>query len=129
MTCGKLNFGWCILALLGVSLSAPLAFAQKPDEVKPEKEKPAAEQPTSQGAFSELCKSAQPKMVKVFGAGAGRVDGFATGIIVSDDGKILTTQGVFLDGREVRVVTSDGVSHNATILRRNRVSQLSLLRM
>jgi S1-C subfamily serine protease len=83
----------------------------------------------SVGFFQSLVAEANPKMVKVFGAGAGRVDGFATGIIVSDDGKILTTQGVFLDGRQVRVVTSDGVSHVASILKRNRVSQLALLKI
>lgn len=84
---------------------------------------------TEPGFFQTLAADAQPKMVKVFGAGAGRVDSFATGIIVSDDGKIITTQGVFLDGREVRVVTSDGVAHPATILRRNRVSQMALLQI
>lgn len=81
------------------------------------------------GFFQTLAAEAQTKMVKVFGAGAGRVDSFATGIIVSEDGKIITTQGVFLDGREVRVVTSDGVSHPATILRRNRISQMALLQI
>ncbi len=119
MACWKLKFRWQILAAILVSLVALPAFGQTDP----------ADKPTSQGVFGELCQSAQAKMVKVFGAGAGRVDGFATGIIVSDDGKILTTQGVFLDGREVRVVTSDGVSHSATILKRNRVSQLSLLRI
>lgn len=92
-------------------------------------QEPAATDSSSVGVFRKLCEAAQPKLVKVFGAGAGRVDSFATGVIVSEDGKILTTQGVFLDGREVRVVTSDGVSHSATILKRNRVSQLSLLRI
>jgi len=96
------------------------AFAQE----APQKEK----QPKA-GFFQTLSANAQPKMVKVFGAGAGRVDSFATGIIVSEDGKVITTQGVFLDGREVRVVTSDGVSHPATILRRNRVSQMALLQI
>ena len=88
-----------------------------------------AQEGKSNGFFQTLAGEAQSKMVKVFGAGAGRVDSFATGIIVSDDGKIITTQGVFLDGREVRVVTSDGVSHPATILRRNRVSQMALLKI
>lgn len=81
------------------------------------------------GFFQTLSAEAQPKMVKVFGAGAGRVDGFATGILVSEDGKVITTQGVFLDGQEVRVVTSDGVSHSATILKRNRISQIALLKI
>lgn len=92
-------------------------------------EKPAEKTTAQRGFFQTLSTGAQPKMVKVFGAAAGRVDGFATGIIVSDDGKIITTQGVFLDGREVRVVTSDGKSHPATILRRNRISQMALLKI
>ena len=72
---------------------------------------------------------AQPKMVKVYGASAGRVEGYATGIAVSEDGKILTTQGVFLDGNQVKVVTADGVSHNASILKRDREHQLALLQI
>jgi serine protease Do len=68
-------------------------------------------------------------MVKVFGASAGKVEGFATGIIVSKDGLILSSQGVFLDGRQVKVVLSDGAEHIATILKRDRETQLSLLKI
>ena len=71
----------------------------------------------------------QPKMVKVYGAAAGRVEGYATGITVSPDGQILTTQGVFLDGNQVRVVTADGQSHTASILKRDRKHQLALLKI
>lgn len=71
----------------------------------------------------------QPKMVKVYGASAGRVEGYATGIAVSEDGKILTTQGVFLDGNQVKVVTADGVEHSASILKRDREHQLALLQL
>jgi serine protease Do len=72
---------------------------------------------------------AQPKIVKVFGAGAGRVESFATGFIVSADGKILTSQGVFLDGKQVRVVMADGRSSIATVLRRDRRAQIALLKI
>ena len=68
-------------------------------------------------------------MVKVYGASAGRVEGYATGIVVSNDGQILTTQGVFLDGSQVRVVTADGESHTASILKRDRQHQLTLLKI
>ena len=68
-------------------------------------------------------------MVKVFGASAGKVEGFATGIVVSKDGLILSSQGVFLDGRQVKVVLSDGAEHIATILKRDRETQLSLLKI
>ena len=108
------------LTLIAFCLVSSVAFAQ---------EAPRKAKQSKAGFFQTLAADAQPKMVKVFGAGAGRVDSFATGIIVSDDGKIITTQGVFLDGREVRVVTSDGVSQPATILRRNRVSQMALLQI
>ena len=78
---------------------------------------------------SQALELTQPRMVKVYGASAGRVEGYATGIIVSADGQILTTQGVFLDGNQVRVVTPDGVSHNASILKRDRKYQLALLKI
>lgn len=74
-------------------------------------------------------QATQPKMVKVYGASAGRVEGYATGIAVSGDGQILTTQGVFLDGSQVRVVTADGESHTASILKRDRRHQLTLLKI
>ena len=84
----------------------------------------------SQDAFlPKLIKRCQPKMAKVIGAGAGRVDGYASGILVSSDGLILTSQGVFLDGMQVRVELSDGQSYPATILRRNRTLQLALLKI
>lgn len=77
----------------------------------------------------QLIKQCQPKMAKIIGAGAGRVDGYASGIVVSEDGLILTSQGVFLDGSQVRVELSDGESYSATILRRNRTLQLALLKI
>ena len=57
------------------------------------------------------------------------MEGFATGILVSAEGHILTTQGVFLDGRQVRAVLSDGSEHQAMVLRRNRVTQVALLKI
>jgi serine protease Do len=66
-------------------------------------------------------------MVKVFGAKAGTVEGYASGIIVSADGKILTTQGVFLDGSQVQVILSTGEACPATVIRRDRKLQVSLL--
>ena len=74
-------------------------------------------------------EASQPKLVKVFGAGAGRIESYATGILVSDEGHVLTTQGAILDGRRVRVLTADGVSHDASVLKRDRVRQLALLKI
>ena len=88
-----------------------------------------AQQAPKESFLEKMIGSAQPKMVKEFGAGAGKVDSFATGFVVSNDGKILTAQGVLLDGKRVRVVTADGTSHDATILRRDRVRQVALLKI
>ena len=85
---------------------------------------------TAQDTFlPELIEQCQPKMAKVIGAAAGRVDGYASGIVVGADGLILTSQGVFLDGSQVRVELSDGKSYAATILRRDRTLQLALLKI
>lgn len=81
------------------------------------------------GVLQVAVDESQPRMVKVYGAAAGRVDGYATGIIVSNEGHVLTTQGVFLDGRQVRVVTSDGKQHDASVLKRDRVHQVALLKI
>ena len=91
-----------------------------------------------QSAFAQLAPDpslqttilrAQPAMVKVFGAKAGKVEGNATGFAVSQDGLVLTSQGVFLDGKRVRVVLADGSSHTATVLKRDRERQLALLKI
>ncbi len=80
-------------------------------------------------AMAKLIDSCQNKIAKVIGAGAGRIDGYATGLVVSPDGLVLTSQGVFLDGSQVKIELSDGQSYPATILRRNRTLQLALLKI
>ncbi len=80
-------------------------------------------------SLQSMILGAQPAMAKIFGAAAGKVDGVATGFAVSQDGLVLTSQGVFLDGKRVRVVLADGSSHNATVLKRDRQRQLALLKI
>ncbi len=111
------TFGWRIALLVGcMSLMAS--------------NHPAFAQQKSQPSFiDQAISKSQPKMVEVFGASAGKVEGFATGIIISKDGLILSSQGVFLDGRQVKVVLADGAEHSATILKRDRETQLSLLKI
>ena len=79
--------------------------------------------------FSSAIATAQPRTVKVFGAGAGAVNPYATGIIVSADGLIVTQQGVFLDGDQVRVGLPNGELVSASVVRRNRQYQLALLKI
>lgn len=77
----------------------------------------------------DIIQQTQQKMVKVFGATIGNVEGYSTGILISADGKILTTQGVYLDASLIRVLLADGSEHRATVLRRDRNRQLALLKI
>ncbi len=79
--------------------------------------------------FQAVIDQTQKKLVKVTGAGAGNVEAYASGMLVSDDGKIISTQGIFLDGSQVQVMLCDGQSYPATVIRRDRRLQLSLLQI
>src|SRR4051812_37430363 len=63
----------------------------------------AADAPTdnsaaAQNVFADAVAYAQARCVKLYGAGIGREHGYATGMIVSPDGKILCAQGIYLAG-------------------------------
>jgi serine protease Do len=81
------------------------------------------------GAFASAIAFGQKRVVKVYGATAGRVDGYASGILVSPDGLVITMQGVYLDGKNTRVTLPDGRQVPAVVMRRNRELQLALLRI
>jgi serine protease Do len=90
---------------------------------------PAANAQQIDGLFADAIEYAQARTVKVYGAGAGRVNSYGSGTIVSPDGLILTMQGVYLDGDQVRVGLPDGQTEVASVLRRNRQYQLALLKV
>lgn len=92
----------------------------------PESSLPSAD---DNGWLAKAIDLAQSRTVKVYGAGAGRVNSYASGIIVSPDGHVLTMQGVFLDGDQVRVGLPNGEIAIASVLRRDRQFQLALLKI
>ncbi len=85
--------------------------------------------PLADTSLPELIAHHQPLIAKVYGAAAGLVEGYSSGIVVSPDGLIVSSQGVYLDGQRVRVGLADGSVHDATILRRDRQLQLALLKI
>jgi serine protease Do len=89
---------------------------------------PAAEPPVP-NAFQKAIAYAQKRCVRLYGGGAGREHGYATGLLVSADGLILTAQGVYLVGSRVRAVLPDGTVHEADILRRSDALQAALLKV
>lgn len=88
-----------------------------------------AQETAVDGAFSPAVEYAQARTVKIFGAGIGRSPGYATGLIVSPQGEILTTQGVFLAGDNLRVTLTDGTTHPAQVVRRSQKLLVALLKI
>ena len=110
-----------LLAVLAVTVSAAGAPAQEAAA--------DAESHESDNVFAKAIAHAQKRCVKIYGARIGRVEGFATGVIVSNDGLILTGQGVFLSGTSINVVLPDGSRHVAVVERRSPALQVALLRI
>ena len=72
---------------------------------------------------------AQQRCARIYGGGAGREHGYATGLIVSPDGLILTAQGIYLSEGRLRVVLPDGSHHEAQVVRRSEELQAALLKV
>ncbi len=81
------------------------------------------------GPFAPAVAAAQNRTVKIYGGTIGRSPGYATGIIVSDKGEILTEQGSMLASGTLRVVLPDGSEHTAQVVRRSQTLQVALLKI
>lgn len=79
--------------------------------------------------FASAVTDAQQRCVKIYGAGIGREKGYASGVIVSDDGLILTAQGLYLIGQRIMVAMPDGTVHRAKLVRSNNDIQTALLKI
>ena len=99
------------LAFASMLLASPV-LAQDPDNV-----------------FAKAVAIAQERCVKIYGAGTNKAAGYATGLIVSPNGHILTAQGIYLSSPRLRVTLPDGTTHDAQIARRNRKLESALLKI
>ncbi len=68
-------------------------------------------------------------VVKLYGAGLGREHGYGTGVLVSEDGRIVTTLSLLVRSGGLRVVVNDGRSFDATLARVDEYRQLALLKI
>jgi S1-C subfamily serine protease len=100
--------------------SVALASPAHPDEPTPD---------GIDGAFAEAVAVAQKRTVKIYGGAIGRSPGYGTGLIVSATGDILTANGVYLAGQNLRVTLPDGMTHEATVTRRSQELQTALLKI
>lgn len=83
----------------------------------------------SPATFEQGCTFALDRVVKVYGAKVGKTPGYASGVIISNDGMILTANGTHLNGDRIRVGMPDGTLHVAEVIKRDRVRQLVILRI
>lgn len=111
------RFRWVRL-LLSVAGLAPLAAAQEPDS-----------DASVVGIAALAIDTAQPRVVKVYGATIGREPGYASGVIVGADGSIVTALSVLLEAQSLNVVLTDGRQFAARIEKRDERRQLALLQI
>jgi serine protease Do len=89
-----------------------------------------ADEPVSpDGAFAEAIQIAQRRTVKIYGAGIGRSPAYASGILVSSTGDVLTGNGVYLGAENLRITLPDGTSYPATVVRRSPTLQIARLKI
>ncbi len=81
------------------------------------------------GIFAEALAYAQKRCVRIYGAGIALEHGYATGMIVSDDGLILTAFGLYVTGARVQVMLPDGSIHEAEPVRRSDRIRCVLLKI
>lgn len=70
---------------------------------------------------------AASKVVKLYGAGAGRVEAYGTGVLVSADGKILTALTGMLQGETITAVFADGRRRKAKMTAADPTSGLAIV--
>jgi len=88
-----------------------------------------AQEAPDNGPFDAAVAAAQKRVVKIYGSTIGRTPGYATGIIISPDGQIVTANGVYLGEGSVRVTMPDGSQQQGEVVRRSQSLQTALLKV
>lgn len=104
---GLLGGLWLLMA--GMLLAAP-AFA-------------------ADGLFSSAIDKATQRVLKLYGARAGREAGYGSAVLVSADGYAVTTLSVLLEAHDLRAVAADGRTFHPKVVARDPVRQLALLKL
>ncbi|MHC4695131.1 MAG: S1C family serine protease [Planctomycetota bacterium] len=88
-----------------------------------------AEARGSLGGYNRAIESASVRVVKLYGLGAGIQEGYGTGIVVSEDGLVVTVLSLLIDARVVRAIAHDGTRFEAHVVHRDPRRQLALLQL
>ena len=79
--------------------------------------------------FAVAIEQATSCTVKIYGAKIGHEKGFGTGIVVSQDGFVVTVASLLLEAENLRAVTPDGHVYQAEVVHRDPYRQLALLKL
>jgi len=90
---------------------------------------PARAQNARRSGFDRPIEQLLPRVVKLYGVGAGKQAGYGSGVIVSEDGLVLTVYSLLINARQLKVVDSRGIAYGADVVFRDRDRQLALLKI
>lgn len=83
----------------------------------------------SGGGFDRAIAALSSRTVRLFGLKAGLSVGYGSGVLISDDGLVVTVASLLLDADNLRAVTPDGTMYGADVLATDETVQLALLRL
>lgn len=90
---------------------------------------PAAQPDSPPADLPAMFANATRRVVKLYGAAIGGEHGYASGVVVSNDGLVVTVLGLFLETTNLRAVCPDGHMYQAEVLYRDEYRQLALLKL
>jgi S1-C subfamily serine protease len=80
-------------------------------------------------SFVDVTREVQPKVAKLYGAGGLRgMEAYQSGILISDDGYVLTVMSYVLDADEVTVVLNDGRRFSAKHVAADPLTEIAVLK-
>ena len=81
-------------------------------------------------SLGEVIRSAQQRVVKIYGAGGMRgLEAYQSGILISPEGHVLTALGYVLDTNDLAVVLDDGRKYTAEFVGSDPISELAVLKL
>jgi S1-C subfamily serine protease len=89
----------------------------------------AAQADSPSGPLADVIDATCERVVKLYGGGFGGERGYGSGVLVSPDGRIVTTLSVLLESPALRAVLSDGRRFPARVIKRDEARQLALLQI
>jgi serine protease Do len=80
-------------------------------------------------SYAQIARRVQPKVVKLYGTGGFRgLESYQSGMLISDEGHVLTVWSYVLDGDEVTVVLDDGRRYTARHVAADPLTEIAVLK-